>query len=287
MGTTDRLRRHPLFATLAEDALAGVAAVSHELDVPAGEVLIGEGDQGDAAYLVVSGRFVVTTSSTPVGTAGRGDLVGELALLSNQPRAATVRATRDAVVLRIDGAAFCTLAASEPEVQRTLNGQLVERMRSMLSSLTHRGRGTLLAVVTDAARQHRSLSALAAALARLKVRVARDGRGPSRRGRPRDHRGCQRRGPARAGGAPIGTRSPSHCGMPTASCSCATAGLRRVGVTSCACRRRRRRSISCSCTRTRPSAHGARTAGSPSWSPTRTTTCESDLARTTIGSRAA
>lgn len=120
---------------LVEDLLAGVTW--HRLG--AGEVLFSEGDHSDAAYFVIGGRLLVTMQDEDGGSRrvrelARGDVVGELGLLDDAPRSATVRAIRDSTLARFDAATFEVMVARHPQlmlgVARSLLARLDHGMRS-------------------------------------------------------------------------------------------------------------------------------------------------------------
>ncbi len=143
------LREHPLFAGLGPAALAALDAASRWVNVSAGEVLVSEGEAADAAYLVLGGRFAVSAGGRLVGELGRGDLLGEMALLVDEPRSATVTARRACVVVRIDGPTFTRTLALYPDLHRSLSAQLVTRLRQANLGPARRSNGRVLAVVTD------------------------------------------------------------------------------------------------------------------------------------------
>jgi MFS family permease len=84
------LRRTPIFAPLPGQTLERLATQLMPLSVASGHVLIREGDHGDRFYLIADGRVEVTTEGKTVATLGPGDYVGEIALLRDIPRTATV-----------------------------------------------------------------------------------------------------------------------------------------------------------------------------------------------------
>jgi predicted acylesterase/phospholipase RssA/CRP-like cAMP-binding protein len=111
----DALGGATLFARLPAALLDEVAARARPVLLPAGAWLMRQGDPGDAAYTVCSGRLEVLAERPPpvrrVGDLRRGDTLGELALLTGAPRAASVRALRDSELLAIDRDAFTRLLA--------------------------------------------------------------------------------------------------------------------------------------------------------------------------------
>jgi MFS family permease len=89
----DLLRRTPIFAPLAGTTLERLAGQLIPLSVPAGHVLIRQGDPGDRFYVLAKGMMEVTADGKAVATIGPGDYTGEIALLRDVPRTATVTST--------------------------------------------------------------------------------------------------------------------------------------------------------------------------------------------------
>ncbi len=102
------LRSMPLFADLPAPAIEGLAAALTPVDAPAGTVLIRQGDQGDAYYAVAAGQLDVVQDGRLIRACGRGDGVGEIALLRAIPRTATVTARTPATVYRLEREQFLT-----------------------------------------------------------------------------------------------------------------------------------------------------------------------------------
>ncbi len=118
----------PLMAQLSAEARSELVASAEEVLLPAGQVLFEAGDVADAAYTVVSGRLEVAVDGSAVRLLGTGAVIGELALLTEATRSATVRARRDSVLLRLRPAALLTVLDRHPgaggAVARVLAGQL-------------------------------------------------------------------------------------------------------------------------------------------------------------------
>ena len=100
------LRSLPIFAALGPPSLEGVARELRPEQVRAGAVVVTEGEPGSRYYAVADGRFDITRGGRLVGTAGRGDGFGEIALVRNVPRQATVTAVTDGLVYSLDKAPF-------------------------------------------------------------------------------------------------------------------------------------------------------------------------------------
>ena len=101
------LSRIGLLATLPGEALMRLAARMRREDVPAGQSVVSEGDEGDRFYVVLSGMMAVTQESLGARRVLRpGDTFGEVALAMHVPRTASVRALTPATVASCDSATF-------------------------------------------------------------------------------------------------------------------------------------------------------------------------------------
>jgi predicted acylesterase/phospholipase RssA len=108
-----------LFSGLDEAALAEVEGHLEWILVPGGATVCRQGETSDGLYLVFSGRLAVIRETANgeevlLGEVGRGDSVGEIAVLTGKPRAATIRALRDVVLARLPQQAADALLASHP-----------------------------------------------------------------------------------------------------------------------------------------------------------------------------
>jgi MFS family permease len=112
------LRSLPLFAELPAPAIEGLAAALTPLDVPAGTVLIRQGDQGDAYYAIAAGELDAMADQRFLRRCGRGEGVGEIALLRAIPRTATVTARTAATVYELNREPFLTAVLGHAATQR-------------------------------------------------------------------------------------------------------------------------------------------------------------------------
>jgi predicted MFS family arabinose efflux permease len=125
------LRSIPLFAALPAPALEGVARELEPVTVPAGSVVIREGDPGDCYYAVAEGRLDVTRDGRAVQRVTRGDGFGEIALIRDVPRQATVTASTDGLLYRLRKELFVSTvtghaaaaAATRSVIDRHLDGR--------------------------------------------------------------------------------------------------------------------------------------------------------------------
>jgi len=130
----DRLvQENHVLGELDTDARRQLRESLEPVAIPGGSVLIREGDPADCLYLVAAGRLRVVGAGPDgeelqLAEIGRGDLVGEMALITNRPRSATVYALRDTHLLRMSTGDFTQLAADHPESVRRISTEIVERL---------------------------------------------------------------------------------------------------------------------------------------------------------------
>jgi hypothetical protein len=127
----DLLRRVPFFVSLPEASIERLARSARQQSAPSGATIIEQGEPGERFYVVRSGAADVLVDHRPTGTLESGDYFGEIALLRDVPRTASVRARTDTdlLVLRRDDflAAIVgyapSLASAEAVVARRLGGR--------------------------------------------------------------------------------------------------------------------------------------------------------------------
>jgi predicted acylesterase/phospholipase RssA/CRP-like cAMP-binding protein len=129
-GAVTDLSEVPLLAALPERARLLLEAATRVRPVAAGEWLLREGDPPGSAYVVRSGRLEVEVGGRVVRELGPGAVLGELALLTGEPRSAGVRARRDSSVLEVPRDAFDEMLGSDPVATRVVLGQVAERLRT-------------------------------------------------------------------------------------------------------------------------------------------------------------
>ena len=129
------LGRLPFFSALDGPALGALAAELEWLSLPGGRTLFREGEAGDALYFITAGCLRVTVrgengKETMVTYLRTGEMVGEMAIVSGEPRSATVTATRDSELFRLSKPAFDQLVDRYPKAMLSLISLLVRRLRS-------------------------------------------------------------------------------------------------------------------------------------------------------------
>ncbi len=118
------------FKGLDPDTLATLEQQLTALPIPAGTVLVQEGDEPDALYIVVSGRFSVEVAAArePVAEIGSGGTIGEIAFFAGGQRTATCRAIRDSSVLRLTRADFDGISQQAPAIWSNITATLAQRL---------------------------------------------------------------------------------------------------------------------------------------------------------------
>lgn len=121
-------RAIPLFAECTDDELRQIDAVSDEVTVAAGRALIRQGEIGREFVVIVEGTAAVERDGVEVAALGPGSHFGELALLVDHPRNATVTATTDLRIEVIDRRGFQNLLDNSPHLTRNLLQSLAARL---------------------------------------------------------------------------------------------------------------------------------------------------------------
>jgi MFS family permease len=122
------LRSLPLFAELPAPAIEGLAAALRPVRLEAGAVLIRQGDPGDAYFAIAAGELDAEQDGHFLGRYGRGDGVGEIALLRAVPRTATVTAHTAATVYQLDRDLFLTAVLGHAPTRRQAEGIAAARL---------------------------------------------------------------------------------------------------------------------------------------------------------------
>ena len=125
----DALGRCPFFADLSRGELRELAKVTEDMEVEEGRALTREGAAGSEFFVIVDGEVAVTKDGTEIRTMGDGDFFGEISLLEDRPRTATVTAKTPLRFFVLTRQAFRSLLAHQPELERKVLSALEERVR--------------------------------------------------------------------------------------------------------------------------------------------------------------
>ena len=124
------IRQVPLFSHCTKKELAAIATLADEVSLQQGTKLTREGEAGREFVVIADGAAEVTKNGRRINQLGAGDFVGEIALLSGQPRTATVTTTEDSRVLVLTDRAFRRLTREMPSVQSSIVTALSERLHA-------------------------------------------------------------------------------------------------------------------------------------------------------------
>lgn len=128
----ERLRKIPLFAKIEPSKLKLLAFTAQRLTFNANESLFHQGDIGDAAYIIIDGSadVVVDTPNGPITVAqlGKNAFVGEIAILCDVPRTATVTATTELTTICISKELFFQLVGQFPQMAIEIMRELARRL---------------------------------------------------------------------------------------------------------------------------------------------------------------
>jgi CRP-like cAMP-binding protein len=126
----DLIRRAPLFSHCSRKELEAIASIADEIDLPKNKTLIREGERGREFFIILEGQADVKKGRRSIRTMGPGDFFGEIALIANTPRTATVVAKTPLRTLVITDRAFRALMDKMPELQGKVMQVLAERLNS-------------------------------------------------------------------------------------------------------------------------------------------------------------
>ncbi|MBO0332829.1 cyclic nucleotide-binding domain-containing protein [Sneathiella sp. CAU 1612] len=126
------LRQIPLFAKIEPSKIKLLAFTSERLTFQPEDFVCEQGDNGDAAYFIMAGEaeVIVETPSGPltVATLGKNDVVGEIAILIDVPRTATIKAKTELTTLKITKDVFFRMVTEFPEMAVEMMRVLAERL---------------------------------------------------------------------------------------------------------------------------------------------------------------
>ena len=135
----DFLKKVPLFADLPESDLARLCEMVDEIRIPAGQELFAEGSPGDRAYVIKSGALEIIKNSSGrevlLAVRHSGDVIGEMALLEDKPRMASVRARDDTELIVIHQDQFDALLDSSPSAAKALLHSILARWQGTTTVL--------------------------------------------------------------------------------------------------------------------------------------------------------
>lgn len=136
----ETLRSIPLFAKIEPAKLKLLAFTSERLSFMPGDEVCREGDNGDAAYIILEGEADISVNAANgpliVATLGKNDIIGEIAVLCDVPRTATVTAKSDLETLQVAKENFFQLVTQFPQIGIQVMHELAERLHHTTQDLT-------------------------------------------------------------------------------------------------------------------------------------------------------
>jgi len=126
----ERLKKIPLFSDLSGDDLQRLGSWTDEVDLPAGKPLIHQGNFPHEFMVLESGTAEVTHDGQHLADLGPGDFFGEMALLEEQRRMASVVTTSDATIIVMHSRNFRAMEEAMPEVAARIIAVMQERQKA-------------------------------------------------------------------------------------------------------------------------------------------------------------
>jgi CRP/FNR family cyclic AMP-dependent transcriptional regulator len=126
-----------LFSACSRAELNRIASLVDQVEVPAGKVLAREDEPGWEFFVIAEGSAKATKRGRKIASLDRGSFFGEMSLLDQGPRSATVTAETDMQLLVLSSRSFSTLIESNPSVSRKLLRGMAERLRTTQNAPTH------------------------------------------------------------------------------------------------------------------------------------------------------
>jgi CRP-like cAMP-binding protein len=127
----EQLARVPLFHGLTKNQLSRISNLMTTLDEPAGRVLTTEGETGREFIIVLEGEVEVRHGNHVIATKGAGEFFGEIALVDNRPRTATVVAKTPVTIEVLHRGEFGSLLAQLPELSAQIMATMAQRLAEL------------------------------------------------------------------------------------------------------------------------------------------------------------
>jgi CRP-like cAMP-binding protein len=133
----DLLKSVSIFSGMGERELEQVAQLLDEVEVPAGKVLMRQGDNGNEMFIIAKGRVQVERNGKVISERGPGSTMGEVSLLSEGPRTATVTALEPSTLLYAAHREFHSLMDAHPSVRLCILNGLAAKIRLLDEAAVH------------------------------------------------------------------------------------------------------------------------------------------------------
>ena len=135
------LAKSPLFGHLTQDERISVMDSFEHREIPSGDIIVKEGDPGDSMFLIKSGEVVVRTVNpmskelVELARLRGGDFFGEVSLVKNKPRTATVIAEVDSELMELSRDSFQDIAESHPEIHKAIEQTIEKRVEDTIHKM--------------------------------------------------------------------------------------------------------------------------------------------------------
>ena len=129
MAHEEFLARVPIFANCTSEEISAIVDVAQEGYFQPGQIIVTQGTPGQAFYLILSGRVEILRDGVSLGAFGTGDFFGEMSLLDQAPRSATIRALEQTSCLMLSSWDFRALLEKHPSIAIKLLEVLSRRLR--------------------------------------------------------------------------------------------------------------------------------------------------------------
>ncbi len=133
----DLIKSVSLFTGMGRRELEQVAQLMEEVEVPAGKVLMREGQTGNEMFVIAKGRVSVERNGKVIAERGPGSALGEISLLAEGPRTATVTAIEPSILLYAAHREFHSLMDQHPSVRMCILEGLAAKVRALDEAGVH------------------------------------------------------------------------------------------------------------------------------------------------------
>lgn len=122
-----------LFHDISGEEVSHAAQITEEVHLGQDETIFEEGDLGDSMFIIVDGAVRIHKGNKEIAVLSKGKFIGEMALLDQEPRSASVTTTEETVLLKINGEDFYDLMASRMEIMQGIVKVLTHRLREAIA----------------------------------------------------------------------------------------------------------------------------------------------------------
>ena len=136
-GKIEALHSVPLFNNLGKRDLERVGQLADEVDLPAGHVLMREGENGSQMFILLEGEARVERAGREVAVVGAGEVLGEMAIVAEGPRVATATLTKPSRLFVIAHREFHSLMDEMPSVRKCVLDEVARRVRNSEPDRAH------------------------------------------------------------------------------------------------------------------------------------------------------